>query len=543
MKLQQQLSLSHLLVTLLSVGLLFPLMLLSYGWFSQSRFAAGWILDEAHMVSEMISDYLAYSDLDLSEKTASSLLFSYAIPEVVFYKDFLDEDAFKDMVILEKDIVPMMLEGFPLELSLDVLDAPQFLLEPSHIASFEILSEPSFAITNATGQILATTHQYSDDEMSFGNLLVTHRQNLIKEQGYIYAKSPIVTRQDENNDVILGWVILRYPHGVVAGLITDISQDLLIFAVGVSVMALIVSVLAGRYLSRRFGKRITDLQLASTAISQGNFDLRLDTHGQDEISQLAQAFSQMAQRLKRQMTELQELADYNQQLMFEKEGLARAEERHHLARELHDAVKQQIFALHLGMGSLLSRKSLEGAQSKDNLKDLGKLSHEILIEMDHIIRELRPASLEDRGLVAALSDYVEQFEASRGIKSSFEAHDGFELSIAQEQCLYRIAQEALNNVYRHAAAKHVALTLKYSFDEVLLYVADDGDGFDVRALRNEKTGSNANSTASSKTTGTGIQGMHDRLKAFSGSLHIDSEQGRGTRISARLPIPRKPPQE
>lgn len=552
-------------------------MLITYNWFAQSRFAASWVLEKADYMTTALSSHLNATQKPLDASFAKTFLFQHLIPELLFIENTFALENDKSIPFIQTDIpsrptpdvlnVPPNIgifdsaiinpddtlsiehipkeelgdvlpgagatveafpfEGLPQEEFGDLLPVPktEFFPEPES----SLIDESMLAITDAAGNFLASTHEQKNISYPEKIRFSSQKSQLVKDGDYIYAQSPINTLSHK----VTGWIILRYPKESVRLVVSDIANNLLIFAAGLSFIAIILSALAGTYLSKRFGRRISDLQIASTALSQGKFDVSIDVNGKDEISLLATSFTTMAEKLKAQMMKLRNLAEYNEQLVLEKESLARAEERNHLARELHDAVKQQIFALHLSMGSLLSRKNIEAEQIRANLEELAKLSHNILLEMDHIIRELRPASLEDRGLVAALADYVQEFEELRGIKTSFSADGTYNLSVAQEQCLYRVAQEALNNVFKHALASKVEITLEYSLDMVTLLVKDNGCGFNTQLLERK-----SKSIHDMNIQGMGIQGMQNRLVALGGKFTIKSDNNKGTIVTAYLPTNR-----
>jgi signal transduction histidine kinase len=141
--------------------------------------------------------------------------------------------------------------------------------------------------------------------------------------------------------------------------------------------------------------------------------------------------------------------------------------------------------------------------------------------------ELRPATLDDLGLVAALEGYTDSYGSRMPVRVAFSA-EGFDdrddrLPPQVELVLYRVVQEALTNVAKHAGAGEVHVELRRRRDEVIAAVADDGQGFDVE------------DTMRSRERGLGLFGMQERLALVGGQLVIDSSPGRGTRIHARVP--------
>lgn len=214
------------------------------------------------------------------------------------------------------------------------------------------------------------------------------------------------------------------------------------------------------------------------------------------------------------------------QKMSEQVLAAQEDERKRIARELHDETAQ-------GLATLLVRlKILERAKTAPEMRgqidELRELTAETLEAVRKLAVELRPATLDDLGLVAALEGYTDAYSSRMPIQCSFRA-DGFEgrqdrLPPQVELVLYRVVQEALTNVAKHAAASEVRVELVRRADEVIARVEDDGDGFDVEDVMR------------SRERGLGLFGMQERLALVRGQLVIDSARGRGARIHARVPL-------
>jgi two-component system sensor histidine kinase UhpB len=213
------------------------------------------------------------------------------------------------------------------------------------------------------------------------------------------------------------------------------------------------------------------------------------------------------------------------QKMSEQVLAAQEDERKRIARELHDETAQ-------GLATLLIRlKILERARTAPEMRkqidELRELTAETLEAVRKLAVELRPATLDDLGLVAALEGYTESYGARIPVHVAFRA-DGFDerdgrLAPQLELVLYRVVQEALTNAAKHASAHEVHVELHRMPDEVVAAVADDGQGFDVDEMMR------------SRERGLGLFGMQERLALVGGQLMIDSAPGLGTRIHARVP--------
>lgn len=206
---------------------------------------------------------------------------------------------------------------------------------------------------------------------------------------------------------------------------------------------------------------------------------------------------------------------------------AQEAERYRLARELHDQLGQDITALTLGIASLTNEVA-------DNANALAKLDHlrEIIKQLNQqvhdIASELRPIVLNDSGLEMALLNLIEAWAARTGLKVDFRV-EGFKdrrLPVAVETAIYRVTQEALTNIFRHAQAQKVRVLLDVASEYVSLSVVDDGRGFDVDSVR------------SVALTGQklGLLGMEERIALVSGIFVVVSAPEKGTRLEVKVPI-------
>ncbi len=208
-----------------------------------------------------------------------------------------------------------------------------------------------------------------------------------------------------------------------------------------------------------------------------------------------------------------------QQLRLEQ--LAVVEERQRLARELHDSVSQSLYTVTLyadAAAMALDARQLDAAAGY--LRDLRSTAQEAMRDMRLLIFELHPPELERGGLVAALQARLAAVETRAGMQTEFLVQDERPLPVAVERELYRIAQEALNNVVRHAQARHVSLRLSFTDASVCLDVRDDGIGFDRDAAR--------------KSGGMGLRNIEERVAQLGGALVLASAPGQGTHVKVEL---------
>ena len=202
------------------------------------------------------------------------------------------------------------------------------------------------------------------------------------------------------------------------------------------------------------------------------------------------------------------------------EAMAVLEERQRLARDLHDSVTQSLYSL-----SLFSRAGREAAEDGDadrlnrSLTELERNTLHTLREMRLLLYELRPADLEQEGLIQAIELRLNAVERRVNLQLDVQLDELVGLSPSQEVELYHIVVEALNNVVKHAAATRVALHLTQADGYLHLRIVDDGQGFDPAQTRG----------------GMGLRNIRERVARLDGQLTVISEPGAGTRLEAVIP--------
>jgi PAS domain S-box-containing protein len=219
--------------------------------------------------------------------------------------------------------------------------------------------------------------------------------------------------------------------------------------------------------------------------------------------------------------------EIGERLRFERElreqaaALAASEERAHLARELHDSVTQALFSMTLVTRSLELLIDRDPAAAGEKLADLRALQRDALAEMRALVFELRPDSLTRDGLAHALRTHAAAVEARMGLPVTVEVDSIERMPAPIEEALYRIAQESLHNVVKHAAAREARIEVALNNGRCVLVTSDDGRGFDPAAV---------------PAGHAGLAGMTARAERLGGSISIDSRPGAGTRISVDLPL-------
>lgn len=242
---------------------------------------------------------------------------------------------------------------------------------------------------------------------------------------------------------------------------------------------------------------------------------------------LAQAFANQAAIAIHNARLFEQVRAGREQLQFLSRRLVEVQEteRRHIARELHDEAGQALTSLMVGL-RLLEREADSPSAVLVRAAELKRMTDSVLENLHRLAMDLRPASLDHVGLVAALSQYVERFgrQHSQTLIAQFKAvgfEEGERLTSAVETTLYRIVQEALTNVAKHAQASHLDVLMKRRNDRVVIVVEDDGVGFDFAATLQQHH--------------LGLLGMQERAEMLGGCMTVESSPGAGTTLYVEVP--------
>lgn len=319
--------------------------------------------------------------------------------------------------------------------------------------------------------------------------------------GLLVYLLPIV----DANDRLLGVFIITVP---LPGLNNATLRPLLIIIVAslipFTLMAGLIGTFFGFLTARNLTRRIGTVALAADHWRRGNFSMVAHDNSPDELGQLSHHLNQMAEQL--------------QTLLQTRQELAALEERNRLARELHDAVKQQIFATTMQIGAAQTMLANDPAAAADRLREAETLARQAQQELTTLIQQLRPATWPEQGLAKMVRQHTADWSRQNNIPIEITLHGERPLPLPLEQTLFRIIQEALANVARHSQASQVYLHLVWDAAHVTLTIQDNGRGFNPQVA----------------THGFGLQGMRERLDKVGGQLQITSQPGEGTTLKAEL---------
>ena len=312
-----------------------------------------------------------------------------------------------------------------------------------------------------------------------------------------------------------GWVlVIEEPWASVSNPLLNTTQ----LAPLVLVPVLLLALLALWFGARQIVQPLQDLEARAAQLAWGDYrSIQEDVGGIEEIQRLQRTLIHLAEKIQRSQ---EGLRGYIGAITAGQE-----EERRRLARELHDDTIQALIALNqrVQLAQLKLEPDCEGDAS---LEEIHRLTENTIQGVRRLTRALRPLYLEDLGLVAALEMLARETERSGDLQVTFwQTGPSKRLFPEAELALYRIAQEALSNVIRHARARQVELTLRFEPRQVVLVVQDDGRGFEP-----------PDSPAEFALGGHfGLLGIHERAELMGARLEIQSAPGKGTRLIVTLP--------
>jgi NarL family two-component system sensor histidine kinase LiaS len=280
----------------------------------------------------------------------------------------------------------------------------------------------------------------------------------------------------------------------------------LLAAPSVLLLAIVpVGVLFGLLASRRLVHRVRRLERASLAVADGDYTVALPVSGRDEVGRLEANFTTMTRQLGSALAAERQRAS----------GDARTAERARIAREIHDAISQHLFGLRMIAAGM--RRADPGNQQA---RAIERISEEALRDMQALLTELRPASLDGAGLAPALREICAAYHDRLGVTVDADLDD-VTVPAAVEHALLRITQEACANAVRHGNARRLAVSMSRQDGHVELAVRDTGTGFDPAAPH----------------PGSGLTHIRDRVAELGGTVDIDSAPGRGAALTVRVPVP------
>jgi signal transduction histidine kinase len=292
------------------------------------------------------------------------------------------------------------------------------------------------------------------------------------------------------------------------------------------ILTIIVTIVIGLSLTRR----LAVLSRAAAEVEAGNYSVSVPTETNDEVGKTAAAFNSMVAEVSKRTQQLLHEEERTQQLLNENRLLIKKslevqeEERKHIARELHDELGQCITAIQADAESIRDLSPQCDKRVVTSADAIFKVSAHVYDVVHSMMHLLRPSVLDNLGLVEAIKDEIKVWN-KRNPKTSCIHYFQGDLSNLGERVnitIYRIVQECLTNITKHANAKHVDIKLTKEKAQVHLNISDDGDGMDT--------------TRSTQHLGLGLIGIRERIQALNGIFYYETFSGNGFRISIHIPF-------
>jgi len=297
-----------------------------------------------------------------------------------------------------------------------------------------------------------------------------------------------------------------------------------------SLLGLLLSIAANYVLLRIALKPLLVLQTVSELVAQGDLNARAEELNDSEpnLARLAHTFNTMLDRLEDDTLDLEHSRELTERLTQQVLS-AQEEERRRIARELHDETAQSLATMALYIDTTLQDGRDLPPKLAQGLHNLRDVTDRTLQGVRGIIADLRPSLLDDLGLAAAMRWQVQHRLEAAGVRADLQVRgEGRRLPAPIETALYRVLQETITNILKHAQAHYVEIDLDLSQPNIVTArVEDDGRGFDLQCL----------DTPQHNGRGVGIFGMQERANLVGGTIQIDSAPGVGTEVRITIPLP------
>jgi len=297
------------------------------------------------------------------------------------------------------------------------------------------------------------------------------------------------------------------------------------FAIICGAIVFIIVFAIGLYLTLKdrwiLKHHLDDITAFITILSNGKLSDRISIEEPGELASIERALNRLADRFEKQVQFLQKLADEKAELAEQAKTAATIEERQRLARDLHDAVSQQLFALN--MLASAAKRSVEKDQeiAKRQISEIAEIALKAQGEMRALLLHLRPVHLSNDTLQEGMEKLVDELAQRTNIRFETEIEAIGGITKGVEDHLFRLLQEALSNALRHSGATAIKLQLTQTSGSVVLKVHDNGKGFDV---------------TEEKKASYGLKTMKERCEELGGILTLTSRMGEGTFVDIRIPI-------
>ncbi|HLR51895.1 MAG TPA: sensor histidine kinase [Candidatus Avamphibacillus sp.] len=299
-------------------------------------------------------------------------------------------------------------------------------------------------------------------------------------------------------------------------------QSIFLFIGLYLVLSIIISLYVGFKSSGDMREKLDHLSVLITQFANGNYDSKLYFNEKDEFARIWTEMNELGEKLQNQVKSLQRMADEKSELAKSAHKSAVIEERQRLARDLHDAVSQQLFALTMLSEAAIKQIDVNPSLAKEQMIDVTQAALHSQAEMRALLLHLRPVHLSGDPLEKGIHKLIDELKQKCQIDFHVSISSELNLSEMMEEHIFRIIQEALSNILRHAFATEVRLDIIQKPDEVFVYIADNGKGFDINNNQNKKAS-------------YGLKTMQERSEEIGGTFIVRSNINEGTYIDIKIP--------
>ncbi|NMA89822.1 MAG: sensor histidine kinase [Amphibacillus sp.] len=301
---------------------------------------------------------------------------------------------------------------------------------------------------------------------------------------------------------------------------------IMLFSIIHFIIGSIIAILIGFRSSGRLKSQFDDLSVMIMQLSRGNYHTRFRLEEKGEVSRIGVELNDLAKKLGDQVHYLQRLADEKAAYAERAHKIATIEERQRLARDLHDSVSQQLFALAMMSKAVVRTVKMNPEKAQSQVEDLAETAMKAQNEMRALLLHLRPIHLSNQSLSDGIHNLIAELKTKSDIDFELIIDQFDELPRFTEEHIFRIIQEALSNTLRHADASKVKIILKSEPEHLFVHIADDGQGFDWEQADQMKTS-------------YGLKTMRERSEEIGGQFNLRTKKGIGTYIDIRVPFPKK----
>lgn len=302
-------------------------------------------------------------------------------------------------------------------------------------------------------------------------------------------------------------------------IVLSVGMSLIVF-----LFSFIVHLVAGYNENRLLKKRLEDLSTYITILARGNLSQRMKDGGDDEIGTITRDLNELANKIQKQVSTLQKMAKEKTELADQAHTAAAIEERQRLARDLHDAVSQQLFALSMMSSASLRLLDRDVEAAKKQMEEVATMAVKAQGEMRALLLHLRPVHLSGDPLDVGVRKLVNELQDKSGIHFDLDMKEWVELPKSIEDHLFRMIQEGLSNALRHAEASTIKIQLYEKNHDLYVHLRDNGQGFDM---------------TDEKKSSYGLNTMQERCEEIGGTMKITSQRGEGTALDVRIPLSRE----